>query len=181
MSQQQRVTDRRRQLIGYSQRLIRDESSRPRREKTTTKKTTQTFSLSVCAKTRRIKETAETADVWVQHVWSDRTRTWKIQVSKAPFGFYCISPAFFLLSADSHCSSSWFPHVHCDFSEQIKLVYFHHFVGQRVDPVFVHRLSGVSDPVEPERKTHKEEQTGGRVILPAGEALSTLITTIYTG
>lgn len=98
---------------------------------------------SVCAKTRRIKETAETADVSPARLFL-QTRTQR---------FKC--PRFLLHPSVVHGpwtparSSSRFSHVHCDFSEQVMLVYLHHLVGQRVDPVFVHRLSGVGDSVEP--------------------------------
>lgn len=45
--------------------------------------------------------------------------------------------------------SSWFPDVHRDLGKQVKAVDCHHAVRQRVDPVLVHGVSGVSDAVEP--------------------------------
>lgn len=142
--QQQLLTVRQRQLIGYSQRPIRDESSKPRRENDN-----NTNLRSVCAKTRRIKETAETADVRVQHIWSFRPELKDSSVQG------CYSAC--LLSLDPHPVPSRFPHVHCDFSKEVKLVYFHHFVGQRVDPIFKHSLSGVGDSVEPGREEAGEK------------------------
>lgn len=101
-------------------------------------------------KRRRIKETAETADLSPARL---------ILKPEGTIWFDCISPALLFLSADLCGSSSWFPHVHCDLSEQVKLLYLHHFVGQRVDPVSVHRLSGVSDPVEPDRQNKGTQVT----------------------
>lgn len=46
--------------------------------------------------------------------------------------------------------SSWLPHIDCNFGEQIQFVHVDHTIGQRVDPVWVHGVSGVSDLVKPE-------------------------------
>lgn len=80
----------------------------------------------VCAKTRNI-ETTESSSV-------SRTQTFK-----------CHMTMFNMVS-----TSSGFPNVHCDFSKKIKCFLFHHFVRQRIEPVFSHRVSGVSDSVKPE-------------------------------
>lgn len=54
---------------------------------------------------------------------------------------------------------SGLPHVHCDLGEQVQLLHPDQAVGQRVDPVFVHRLAGVGDPVEPATGTSRTVST----------------------
>ena len=126
MSQQQCLTDRRRQLTGSRERSIRDTSSKLQREKN---------KVCLCKNKRNHRNSPAHLTKPEQNI--------KDSSVKGMFG-YCISP-FVFLSADA----SRFPHVHRDLRKQVQLLHLQHPVGQRVYPVFVHRLPGVSDSVEP--------------------------------
>lgn len=66
---------------------------------------------------------------------------------------------------------SWFPHIHSDPGEQVQLLQLHHAVREGVDPVFVHRLPGVSDPVKPE--TDRRVQLGLSALTRRGRSQQT--------
>lgn len=134
--QQQRLTERRRQLIGYSQQVSNQRRviKAPQRRK---------HVASVCANNKKDHRESSTPDPT-----GPGLERFKCQRHIGDIGQHVI-----FLSADRKSGSSlWFPYIHCDLGEQIQLLHLHHSVGQRVDPIFVHRLSGVSNPVKPASK-----------------------------
>lgn len=131
------ASDRQRSLIDYSQRQVLNAPQR--------KEHTNFQWVSLC-KNEKNHRNSPAHLIWLDQHFKDSS-------VKGTCG-YCSSPAVFLLADPAWASR--FPHIHRDLGEQVQLIHLHHAVGQRLDPVFVHCFSGVSDPVKPVTK-HKQD------------------------